>query len=88
MTKVSNNWLSPVPGETLKGNNSTSTGQPKDLTKTEILNMLDISSSTQIWCGPVVETPSNTLYADVELPEMVFEYNQYNRLDSVFEAEV
>jgi len=49
----------------------------------------DPGTAEQVWCGPVVELPAlNTLYADVELPEMVFEYNQYGRLDSVFEAEI
>lgn len=48
-----------------------------------------VGSSAPIWCGPVVELPaSNTVYAEVELPEMVFEYNQHGRLDSVFEAEI
>lgn len=88
MSRVQNKWLAEAPGQTIKGNNNAGTGPVKDLTATQVSDMLSIALSDRRYL-PVVEIPGICQPVGCEdWPEMVMEYNDNGRLDIVSALEI
>jgi len=95
MAKVKNKWLDEMPAKTIKGNDTSGAGDPKDLTVSEVLALLGSAPiASTVYILPVVETPSTIVREAVDgedlavlatLPELVYDYNSDGILDVVGE---
>jgi len=86
MSKIKNKWLANMPANTMKGNDTSGTAVPKDLTVAEIVAMLGTTiTGSDMYSFPVVETPSTIVRTGDDLgePELVYELDSDGDLDVV-----
>jgi len=84
MAKVKNKWLDEMPAKTIKGNDTSGAGDPKDLTVSEVLALLGPAPTS--YALPLVETPSTITRSPVDatIPELIYELDSDGDLDLVF----